>query len=201
MPKIRLKPKSAEYDEEDSSNKHARKCEMPGCDRNGEYKAPKDKHGGDYHYFCLEHVKEYNEAWNYFNGMSKKEIEDYIYNSLHGNRPTWKYGVNGNPEEELRFKAWNFRKDYESDTAQQEKEDKKSRFFGADKNSPEYEAMIIMGIEPPITMESLKKRYKELVKLYHPDVNKNSPGAEEKLKSINMSYTILKMAHEKFTNL
>ena len=36
-----------------------------------------------------------------------------------------------------------------------------------------------------------KDKYKELVKLYHPDTNGGSKSAEEKLKSINRAYETL----------
>ena len=37
----------------------------------------------------------------------------------------------------------------------------------------------------------LKKRYKELVKKYHPDLNKNYLNKEKKIKEINRAYNIL----------
>ena len=40
-------------------------------------------------------------------------------------------------------------------------------------------------------MEKIKKNYKKLVKIFHPDVNGNNKKAEEKFKEINNSYRIL----------
>jgi DnaJ-class molecular chaperone len=37
----------------------------------------------------------------------------------------------------------------------------------------------------------LKKRYKELVKKYHPDLNKNYLNKQKKIKQINKAYNIL----------
>ena len=58
-----------------------------------------------------------------------------------------------------------------------------------------------MGLEPPVTLPVIKKKYKELAKKYHPDLNQNDRKAEELLKQINMAYTILKLAYEKFEDL
>ena len=60
---------------------------------------------------------------------------------------------------------------------------------------------MIMGLEPPLSLAGIKARYKELVKKYHPDINRDDPKAEELLKSVNMAYTILKLNYEKFEEL
>jgi curved DNA-binding protein CbpA len=41
---------------------------------------------------------------------------------------------------------------------------------------------------------SIKARYKELVKRFHPDANGGDKGAEEQLKLINQAYSTLKQA-------
>jgi len=40
-----------------------------------------------------------------------------------------------------------------------------------------------------------------LAKKYHPDLNGKDKESEELLKKINMAYTILKMAYQKFEDL
>src|SRR5260370_382386 len=61
---------------EAAGNAPMRSCDHPGCIGGGDFRAPKsrlDLH--DYHWFCLEHVRAYNSAWNYYAGMSDAEIE------------------------------------------------------------------------------------------------------------------------------
>ena len=49
---------------------------MPGCPHAGEYRAPKSRAQlNDYWWFCLEHVRAYNAAWDFYRGMSPAEIE------------------------------------------------------------------------------------------------------------------------------
>ena len=43
----------------------------------------------------------------------------------------------------------------------------------------------------PINVNNIKKAYKKLVKLFHPDVNKNNKEAEKKFKEINEAYKFL----------
>lgn len=52
------------------------------------------------------------------------------------------------------------------------------------------EAYSILEISSSATPEEAKKKYRELTKKYHPDVNKE-PGAEDKFKKINEAYQIV----------
>ena len=201
MPRIKLKPNSAEY--ADSRTKtETTICDMHGCAEHGQYKAPKHRGLNEYYYFCLQHVQDYNKAWNFFSGMSDDEVQDHFINSLYGFRPTWQYGVNGKTEDILRDKAWEFQYGADEHSREEASEQRKRHFHESlSGNSPEFQALAILGLAPPIDLDAIKKRYKELAKKYHPDLNKGCPKSEELLKQINMSYTILKVAYEKFEDL
>lgn len=198
MPKIRLKRGSAEF--EDSSVNTGRKlcrCDMPGCNEIAEYRAPKDRSLNEYYHFCLKHVEEYNRAWDFFSGMSSIEIESSICKSMYGDRPTWKYGVNAETQAKLEEQIWQTY-NYSDDTSNDSDKRELPQHY---QNTPEFEAMSIMGLAPPLTMEEIKTKYKQLVKLHHPDHNPDKPGAEEMLKNINMAYTILKMAYGNYEKI
>ena len=53
------------------------------------------------------------------------------------------------------------------------------------------QALKKINLKQPITLEQIKKKYKKLVKIFHPDVNDNNKEAEEKFKEINKSYKVL----------
>jgi hypothetical protein len=198
MPKIKLKRGSAEFDDNQAKIKTViRRCEMPGCHSEAGYRAPKGRDLSDYYHFCLEHVQEYNRAWDYFSGMSAIEIENYIAKSMYGDRPTWKYGVNGDIHRILEDRAWQSYHFTDQEKPAFEGKENYTHY----QNSPEFEAMAIMGLKPPLGLKEIKARYKVLVKMYHPDHNPNDPKAEETLKSINMAYTILKLAYDKFEKI
>ena len=55
----------------------------------------------------------------------------------------------------------------------------------------EQKCINILGISMPVNINNIKKAYKKLVKLFHPDVNKNNKEAEKKFKEINEAYKIL----------
>ena len=198
MPRIHLKPKSPEFAEQ-KKNVGTKACDMPGCLQHGEHRAPKDRSLNENYWFCFDHVKEYNAAWDFFSGMNANEVEAQILNSLYGDRPTWRYDVDGAAADALRRAAW---QTYHYTEKEPPKDyGAKNRTSEAERLTPEYEALMIMGLEPPVTLPVIKTRYKELAKKYHPDLNPNDPKAEDLLKTINMAYTILKLSYAKFEQL
>lgn len=50
----------------------------------------------------------------------------------------------------------------------------------------------ILGVERNASADELKKSYRKLAMKYHPDQNKDDPGAEAKFKEINEAYDMLK---------
>jgi DnaJ-domain-containing protein 1 len=198
MPKIELKPNSPEFADPNEKSVKVRLCDMPGCSDQAEFKAPKHRGLNEYHHFCLEHIREYNKAWNFFEGMSPKDVEDHMLKSIYGDRPTWKYGVNAGADayEDLFRAAQDF-----YGTKENTGEANGQHHYRPDQTTPEFEAMAVMGLKPPLTLDGIKNQYKILVKKYHPDLNKGDKESEDRLKSINMAYTILKVAYEKFEDL
>ena len=200
MQRIRLKEKSPEFIESETKI-DSRFCDENGCNASGECRAPKGRDLNEYHYFCQEHAREYNKKWNYFDGMSEEEVEDHIYNQTIWDRPTWNFADQSKMEDFLRKKV---RREFfdEDIKARREHYDQKYREEVFRKSgTPEAEALAIMDLSPPVTLESLKIKYKELVKKHHPDVNGGSKEAEEHFKKINMAYTILKVAYENFDKI
>ncbi len=193
MPRIRLKPGSAEFADETHRQPHTRVCDMPGCRECGEYKAPRDRSLAGHYWFCLLHVQEYNKAWDFFSGMSAAEIEEQIVRSTLWDRPTRRYDTEAAMAEKLRTQAW---QTYHFTDNEPPKDH--TRHATIDRSTPEAEALAIMGLSPPVDMAAIKTRYKELVKKYHPDVNPGDRSAEDRIKTINMSYTILKLAYDKY---
>lgn len=199
MPKIILKPNSPEYADSQKRDKK-RCCEMPGCPRQGKHKAPKHRGLDDYYHFCFEHIKEYNKAWDFFSGMSEREVEDHMSKSRYGDRPTWRFDKDASAEEELHEAT---RKTYffgNQDSGASSHQQSNGNFV-PDGDAPEHEALALMGLAPPVTLEDIKTEYKKLAKKHHPDLNKNNKKSEELLKKINMAYTILKLAFQNYSKL
>jgi curved DNA-binding protein CbpA len=183
---------------DDFDKKHAplRGCDHPDCNEAGEFRAPRSRDRLDeYRWFCLEHVREYNKAWNYYAGMSQQEVEAETRRDTTWHRPTWPLGA----------RAGGYRRFMRSTTSIHDGfgffddgEDRQTRQYaharaaGFHPESAEARALAIMDFEPPLNLTRLKARYKELVKLNHPDANGGDKMAEERLKDINEAYATLK---------
>ncbi len=171
-----------------------RGCDWPGCTETGEFKAPKSRQAlNEYHWFCLMHIRAYNKSWNYYAGMSDQEVEADRRRDTVWRRPSWPLG--GDAEGEFRFgpDGPEF-----SDPFGFFAEDGEARPGGnggaedtGGAQASHRAALAVFALKHPATAETVKARYKELVKRHHPDANGGAKSAEEKLKEINEAYHTL----------
>lgn len=164
-------------------------CAVESCDAAGEYKAPKSRyHTGDYQYFCLDHVREFNRAWDYFDGWSRKEIEDFMDGAAHGHRPTWNMAARIGGGKSF-FTSDNLRNSFFEMLGEKPSETN----YKQHRNIPrkEIEAYATLDLEPDTDYQKIKAQYKKLVKKHHPDVNKGDKKSEEIFKRITSAYAIL----------
>ena len=166
-------------------------CDSENCNEKGEYRAPKSRiRLNEYLYFCLKHIKEYNKSWDFYKGLTVNQIELSMRKDTVWDRPSWP--LKGDPN-----KVLDQINEFISNDYNLFKKDKDFREF--DKNrledvslTPEQnKALHLFGLKLPVNLEELKKKYKKLVKIFHPDVNDNNKEAENKFKEINESYKIL----------
>jgi hypothetical protein len=172
----------------------SRLCDHPGCEAGGEFRAPRSRlELNHYYWFCLEHVRGYNAAWNYYAGMSETEIEAEIRRDTVWQRPSWKLGQRHGPAYEARIN------DplglYGKEGQQQRRNGKHGPDAASRVASAREQALAVFEIDPPFSQTGLKARYKVLVKLHHPDSHGGDKDAEEKLKIINQAYTTLKASY------
>jgi hypothetical protein len=173
----------------DGAKPHQRVCEAPGCRLQGEYRAPRARDKLDeYRWFCLEHVRDYNKKWDYFAGLDSDEIEAHIRADTTWRRPVWPLGArrNGNPYAHIKDPFG-----LADDAGLGEKPPPK--YDGSEQLTPaERNALDVLELSWPLTRKVVRSRYKELVKLHHPDANGGAREAEEKLKEINAAYSTLR---------
>jgi DnaJ-domain-containing protein 1 len=198
MPRIILKHKSPEYADKKQKVRDS-SCEMPGCSADADHKAPKHRGLNEYYHFCFEHAKDYNKAWDFFSGMSETEVQTHMTSAYYGDRPTWRYAGDGAAEDILRDAARNCYGENEGEKTKERNNSQRQAHIPS--GTPEFEAMALMGLEPPMELSDIKERYKALAKKHHPDLNRGCQKSEELLKRINMAYTILKLAYEDYKNL
>ena len=93
---IRIKPNKLSAKQQAQAREASAMCEWPDCKNKGPHRAPKGRENSkEYWHFCLNHVREYNQGYNFFQGMSADSVARYQKDALTGHRPTWKMGANG----------------------------------------------------------------------------------------------------------
>ena len=173
-----------------------RLCEHPGCVAGGDFRAPKSRLELDcYYWFCLDHVRAYNSAWNYYAGMSDADIEREIRRDTVWQRPSWKLGERHGPHPRTRDPFGFYTAGGEAANGHNRRAGGQARRAAARALSAREQALAVFDLQPPLTALQLKARYKTLVKLHHPDAHGGDKAAEEKLKIINQAYATLKATY------
>lgn len=130
-----------------------RKCDHPGCEKAGEYRAPKDRKLKDYYWFCLEHVQEYNARWNYYAGEIPEEDEGpkaRMYFKGFRSKVRYKHGYSFKDD-------FGFFGEYATDYSAIDDE--------IMYNAEERKCLEIMELKiSEVSLESLKRQYKKLAK-------------------------------------
>ena len=174
-------------------------CDKKGCSARGEFKAPKSRIKlNEYYYFCLTHIKEYNKSWDFYKGLTVDQIEKSINKDSVWDRPSWP--LKGNPSRVMEQINEFMNNDYnlfENDRNHQEYY--KNRLFDETLTNEQNLALKSLGLKLPINLEEIKKKYKKLVKIFHPDVNDNNIEAEKRFKEINEAYRVLLKKFLKYT--
>tara|TARA_Y100001970_G_scaffold287904_1_gene413729 strand:+ start:707 stop:1297 length:591 start_codon:yes stop_codon:yes gene_type:complete len=167
-----------------------KKCDYKNCNNQGEFRAPISRVKlNEYYFFCFDHIKEYNKSWDFYRGMSVDQIEKSMRSDTVWDRPSWP--LNGNYQ-----KIFDESNDYFDQYIESEKDKESKNYFNnnlTNKTLSKDESLAIdeLELKMPISLEKIKKNYKKLVKIFHPDVNGNDKKAEEKFKKINESYKLL----------
>jgi preprotein translocase subunit Sec63 len=162
-------------------------CDWSNCKKVGNYKAPIEKDNSKkFKLLCLEHIKIFNKKWNYFANMTNEEIEYFIKSDLTWHKPTKSF----NSSENFFNILWNNALEdklniFESSNFKNFKKDKLT--------STDRDALDIMGLKYEAKWEEIQKKFKSLVKKYHPDKNLGSKKFEDKLKKITLAYSKLKI--------
>ena len=163
-------------------------CEWENCKENGKFKAPIERDNSkNFRWLCAEHIKLFNKSWNYFDGMSQKEIENFLKSDLTWHRPTQKFGSADNFFNILWNNAlsdkFNF---FKKDTL-------RNNLDRRQLSEKDKDAFRIMGLEFNADWSIIQKKFKTLVKKLHPDRNPGNKEFENKLKKITLAYSHLKV--------
>src|SRR5438132_7410924 len=168
-------------------------CAVPGCHAPGEFKAPLQPANfdgpGAWRFLCLEHVRQHNAKYNFFDGMSPEEITEAQSPLAGWERPSRKFAANGADPPP----TWSDFADpldaISTRFAHIRDASKPSRF-----SKPERRALSVLGLGEDADRHQLRKRYSGLVRRYHPDKNGGDRSHEGRLGEVIEAYQLLRRA-------
>ena len=162
-------------------------CQWNKCRNVGKYRAPTERDNiKNFKWLCEKHIVLFNKNWNYFEGMSENEIQKFIKSDLTWHRPTQKFGAADNFFNILWNNALNDKFNFFNENNSINK--KINGLSEKDKD-----ALKIMELELSADWITIQKKFKTLVKKFHPDKHAGNKQYEDKLKKITLAYSHLKM--------
>ena len=171
-------------------------CSHPGCTGSGEFRAPPAggrRSGfdgpGDWRWLCLDHVREFNNGYNYFSGMSSEEIEAAQTPYGGWDRETRAFAAAGSPPP-----RWaDFTDPLDAIGARfRRPAAEAARRDGRELSEADRKSLRVLGLGTDTDRRALRQRYADLVRRYHPDRNGGDRSHEKALQAVIEAYTQLK---------
>ena len=167
-----------------------RVCEHEGCAEAGKYRAPKSPDVLDeFLWFCKDHVREYNLKWNFFNGQTEDDLARQMDSDKVWNRDTKPF------KKSVEERAW---ERLGIDDAHEVLGGNATRnpgrsITGTRKLPPtERRAIEILESKDHWTKPEIRKSYKALIKVLHPDMNGGDRSDEDKLQEVVWAWDQIK---------
>jgi hypothetical protein len=154
----------------------------------GEFRAPLSNRvagsEGGWQFLCLNHVREFNAGYNFFDGLSADEIRD-AQSPLAG----WERAAGGRTGREA-FTFGDAHDLFGGDSRRNGAPEAPRRWAAAGDGR----ALEVLGLGDSATAADVRRSYKLLVRRYHPDSNAGDRSMEGKLQAVVNAYTHLKSA-------
>ncbi|MCR9125243.1 MAG: J domain-containing protein [Rhodobacteraceae bacterium] len=169
-----------------------RQCHSEGCEKAGKYRAPKAPDVlDDYLWFCQEHVREYNLKWNFFDGTTEAEI-----NAQQSKDKVWERATKPMGDPEARAWARLGIEDPHQVLGANATQNPGTRSGPVGRKLPptERRAIEILDVSDAATKPEVRKAYKALIKVLHPDMNGGDRSQEEQLQLVVWAWDQIKVS-------
>jgi hypothetical protein len=171
-----------------------RVCEHPGCEEQGQYRAPKAPDVlDDFYWFCREHVREYNLKWNFFEGTTEAEMEAQLDRDRVWDRPTKPF------KKTTEERAWARLGIEDPHQVLGQNATRNPGRGGGGSNGrklppTERRAIEILDARDNMSKTEIRKAYKALIKILHPDMNGGDRSDEERLQEVVWAWDQIKVS-------
>ncbi|MBV1866720.1 MAG: J domain-containing protein [Marinosulfonomonas sp.] len=160
-----------------------RVCEHPDCQENGQYRAPKSPDSlDDFVWFCKDHVRQYNLKWNFFHGSGEEAVIEQQDKDRVWERETKPFPKTG--DEARAWSRLGIDDPHQVLGANATQNPGKSITGTRKLPSTERKAVDILEAKDHWTRAEIRKQYKSLIKVLHPDMNGGDRSQEEQLQEV-----------------
>ncbi len=166
-----------------------RVCEHEGCEEAGKYRAPRAPDVLDeFKWFCKDHVREYNLKWNFFDGKTEAEM-----NAQNSKDKVWERETKSFVDPEARAWARLGIEDPHQVLGANATQNPGKGVSGNRRLPPtERRAVEILEAKDSWTKSEVRKAYKKLIKVLHPDMNGGDRSQEEQLQEVVWAWDQIK---------
>ncbi|HEX7743350.1 MAG TPA: J domain-containing protein, partial [Sphingobium sp.] len=153
--------------------------------------------GPQWRWLCLDHVREFNQGYNFFTGMSPDEIAAAQRPFAGWERETRAFSSNGasppprwsdfqDPLDAIGAKF--------KERVAKARADSQMRQDGKFLSNEDRKALSVMNLPVDADRKALRQRYTELLRRYHPDHNGGDRSHESALQGVIEAYGLLRKA-------
>ena len=172
-----------------ASETSTRVCEHEGCNEPGKFRAPRAPDVLDeFKWFCKQHVREYNLKWNFFNNTTEAEI-----NAQMSKDKVWERETRNFSDPEARAWARLGIEDPHQVLGENATLNPGKASTGNRRLPPtERRAIEILEAKDNWSKAEVRKAYKSLIKILHPDMNGGDRSQEEQLQEVVWAWDQIK---------
>ena len=174
-----------------ASETSTRICDFEGCNEPGRFRAPKAPDVlDDFYWFCQKHVREYNLKWNFFDGTTEAELNAQVSKDKVWDRPT-------KPMSDPEARAWarlGIEDPHQVLGANGTRNPGRNAAGGRKLPPTEKRALEILEAQDTWSKAEVRRAYKALIKVLHPDMNGGDRSQEEQLQEVVWAWDQIKVS-------
>ncbi|HEX7873396.1 MAG TPA: J domain-containing protein [Sphingobium sp.] len=183
------------------SGGHERACLFDGCENPGEFRAPPEelRNAADgpprWRWLCQDHIREFNQQYNFFKGMSAEEITAAQRPMAGWERETRAFSsaaATGTPPP--RWSDFSDPLDAIGAKFRQRMAEARGRADGKPLSGDDRKALRTLGLGLDADRKALRQAYTALVRRFHPDHNGGDRTHEQALQDVIAAYAHLRKA-------
>ncbi|MGN6691017.1 MAG: J domain-containing protein [Sphingopyxis sp.] len=170
---------------------------MPGCREPGEFRAPVSSHRSPdgpppYRFLCLDHVREFNAGYNFFEGMTADQIMAAQSPTAGWETESRAFRAAGSADLPPRWADFKDPMDALGARFRQRMDEARREAANPSRSREEHAAMRLLALPTDADRAALRRRYSELVRKYHPDRNGGDRSFEARLGQVVAAYQLLR---------